>query len=84
MKSLAICLLVLGIGLVGCSKGPRGGWHCPDCENPIAERAMRCPNCSGVGNLDNLYHERNLQTLDEWEELKEECLRRGITRWNKN
>ena len=49
MKSLAICLLVLGIGLVGCSKGPTTGWHCPDCKEPVAESADSCPNCGSQG-----------------------------------
>ena len=46
MKSLAICLLVLGIALVGCGP-PKTGWHCPDCGTPAAKTARTCPNCNG-------------------------------------
>ena len=84
MKYFVACLLLLCLGLVGCNKGPKTGWHCPDCRNPIAEFALECPNCNGHGNLDNLILKSNLQTSDEIKELKEEFYDSGGTRWNKN
>ena len=47
MKYLAICLLVLGAGLVGCNKGitSNTGYVCYACEKEVSSSASKCPHC---------------------------------------
>lgn len=55
MKYLFICLLVLvlGAGFVGGKEEAKTGWHCQDCEKPMAKSAVSCPNCGSTLEPDS-------------------------------
>jgi hypothetical protein len=61
MKYLAICLLVLGAGLVGCNKGPNTGWECPLCGWGCDENATECMRGGSCGYICFSCGERSLE-----------------------